>query len=118
MKEIDKLINKETENYHNLNINDAELVNQMLINKNKSNSVFMEYLQELEKAENLKTEEEKKNRFKKMKIGKKIEHNIISKIKRKPSQVQEEKVSTENLPILEEKLEYYLNNKGEKQEKN
>ena len=116
IKEIDKSINKEVENYHNLNKKDKESVNQMLINKNKPNFEFLYYIQELIQNENKKLEDEKKNRFKKLKIGKKVTHNIISKIKRKPSKI-EEKISTENLPLLEEKLEYFLNNKGDKEDK-
>ena len=117
IKEIDKLIFKETENYHNINKKDKDLVNQMFIYKNKPSSVFLEYLQQLEKDENKKSEVQKKDRFKKLKIGTKINHNIISTIKKSSSEKKEEKISTENLPILEEKLEYYLNNKGEKGDK-
>ena len=117
IKDIDRAIYKEIENYHNLNKKDKDLVNQMFINKNKSNYEFLEYLKELEKNEDIKLEEERKNRFKKLNIGTKMNHNIISTIKRRPSKKKEEKISTEDLPILEEKLEYYLNNKGSKEEK-
>ena len=89
----------------------------MFINKNKPTLEFLEYLKELEKNENIKLEEERKTRFKKLNIGIKMNHDIISNIKRRPSKKKEEKISTENLPILEEKLEYYLNNKGGKEEK-
>ena len=114
IKEIDKLIYQEVEKYHNLNIKDKDLVNQMLLSKNKTSAEFIDYLQELEKIENKKFEDSKKGRFKKLNIGQKINHIIISKIKRKPSKKGEEKKSSENLPLLEEKLEYFLNNKGEK----
>ena len=63
----------------------------MFINKNKSNYEFLEYLKELEKNEDIKLEQERKNRFKKLNIGTKMNHNIISTIKRRPSKKRKKK---------------------------
>ena len=115
IKDMDKLIFKEAETYQNTNKKDRELVNQMIINKNKMDSEFMTFLKELEIIETEKLEEQKKNRFKKLIKGQKINYNIIS-TKKKKSQKNDKKSSSENLLLLEEKLEYYLNNKGEKKE--
>ena len=115
LKDMDKLILKEAENYQNINQKDREAVNQMIINKNKMDSEFMTFLKELEIIEMEKIEKQKKNRFKGLMKGQKINYNIISTMKKKP-QKNEEKTSSEDLLLLEEKLEYYLNNKGEKKE--
>ena len=113
-KDLDKVIYKEIDNFHNINKKDKDLANQMYIYKNKSNYEFLDFLKELENNENKQFEENKKKRFKKLNIGENLNHNIISKIKRRASKKSEEKKSSENLPLLEEKLEYFLNNKGEK----
>ena len=115
IKDLDRLIFSEAEKYQNYNKKEKELVNQMIINKNKMGSEFMPFLKELEKNEIKKFEEQKQKRFKKLIKGKKIDYSIISTMKKKPKKDIEKK-STEDLPLLEEKLEYYLNNKGEKKE--
>ena len=117
IKEIDILIFKEANNYQNINKKDRNAVNQMLIYKNQPSNEFLKFLKQVEKNIYLKQEEEKKNRFKKLKIGKKMSHNIISKIKRKPPEKKEDKESSENSLLLKEKLEYYLNSKEDKKEK-
>ena len=116
IKDIEKSINKEVEIFHNINKKEKDLVNEMIINKNKMSSEFLKFLKEIQNNDNLKYEQSKKKRFNNIKSGEKITFNIISKIKRKSIKVSEGKSSNENLPLLEEKLEYYLNNKGGKEE--
>ena len=114
-KEIDILINKETQIFNILNKKDKNALGEMLLNKNKSNSEFLKFLEELEIYENNKFDELKKSRFKKLKIGKKITHEIISKIKKE--KVEKKRIETKSsadVKLLEEKLVYYLNSKGEK----
>ena len=116
-KEIDALINKEIQIFNNLNKKDKNLVAELLLYKNKASSEFLKYLEELEIYENKRFIEQKKNRFKKLKKGNKITHDIISKIK-KNKNIKEEAKSTEDEKLLEEKLVYYLNSKGEKESQN
>jgi hypothetical protein len=112
-KEIDTLINKEIQIFNVLYRKDKNAIGEMLLFKNKSNSEFLNFLGELEINENNKFDELKKSRFKKLKTGKKITHEIISKIK-KVKKKKEETKSSEDIKLLEEKLVYYLNSKGEK----
>ena len=110
MKDMDKLIYREIENYHLLNKNNKDLVNQMYINKNKTPSEFMEYLNQMENSLNIKFEEDKINRFKTLKSGGKMNYEQISKIERKNSKADNKSIGTESLQTLNEKLEYFLNN--------
>ena len=112
-KEIDILIHKETQIFNILYKKDKSAIGEMLLYKNKSNSEFLKFLGELEMYENNKFDELKKNRFKKLKKGKKITHEIISKIK-KVVKKREETKSSADVKLLEEKLVYYLSSKGEK----
>ena len=100
-----------------MNKKDKNLVAELLLYKNKASSEFLKYLEELEIYENKRFIEQKKNRFKKLKKGNKITHDIISKIK-KNKNIKEEAKSTEDEKLLEEKLVYYLNSKGEKESQN
>ena len=115
-KEIDVLIHKETQIFNILYKKDKSAIGEMLLYKNKSNSEFLKFLGELEMYENNKFDELKKNRFKKLKKGKKITHEIISKIKKVVKKKEETKSSesSADVKLLEEKLVYYLSSKGEK----
>ena len=115
-KEIDILIHKETQIFNILYKKDKSAIGEMLLYKNKSNSEFLKFLGELEMYENNKFDELKKNRFKKLKKGKKITHEIISKIKKVVKKKEETKSSksSADVKLLEEKLVYYLSSKGEK----
>ena len=118
IKEIDILIFKETENYKNIiNKTDKNSVNKTLTYKNQQSTEFLKSLKEIEKNIYLKQEKEKKNRFKKLKVENNISHNIKSKIKRKIPEKNRDKESSENSLLLKEKLEYYLNSKEDKKEK-
>ena len=64
MKDMDKIIYKEIENYQYLNKNNRDMINQIYINKNKSSSEFLEFLYQLEKSENIMYDDNRKNRFK------------------------------------------------------
>ena len=92
-------------------------MNKTLTYKNQQSTEFLKSLKEIEKNIYLKQEKEKKNRFKKLKVENNISHNIKSKIKRKIPEKNRDKESSENSLLLKEKLEYYLNSKEDKKEK-
>jgi hypothetical protein len=117
-KEIDVLINKEIQIFDNLNKKDKNVIGELLLNKGKNNSEFLKFLSEFEIYENNKFAELKKNRFKKLKKGNKIEYDIISTVKKEEKKVEKKQIETKSsadVKLLEEKLVYYLNSKGEKE---
>ena len=117
-KEIDILINKEIQIFDNLNKKDKNVIGELLLNKSKTNSEFLKFLSEFEIYENKKFAELKKNRFKKLKKGNKIEHDIISTVKKVEKKDENKQIETKpsaDVKLLEEKLVYYLNSKGEKE---
>ena len=119
-KEIDILINKEIQIFDNLNKKDKNVIGELLLNKGKNNSEFLKFLSEFEIYENNKFAELKKNRFKKLKKGNKIEYDIISTVKKEEKKVEKKQNETKSkssadVKLLEEKLVYYLNSKGEKE---
>ena len=117
-KEIDILINKEIQIFDNLNKKDKNVIGELLLNKSKTNSEFLKFLSEFEIYENKKFDELKKNRFKKLKKGNKIEYDIISTVKKVEKKDENKQIETKpsaDVKLLEEKLVYYLNSKGEKE---
>ena len=115
IKEIDKIIFKELDKYNTLNINNKKSENLKHIYRDKPIKDFLNYIKELRKEENKNYNEIRRKNFQKLKKSENQEFTQIAKYKN--IQKGKEINSTESLPLLEEKLEYYLNSKGEKVEK-
>lgn len=114
IRDIDKMILKEIDIYSNLNKNEQESVHRMYSEKNKSGKIFIDYLKEEEKNEEKRGEESKKGDFKKLSIANKFSYNAISKIKKKETNNEKnasKNSSNEILPLLEEKLVYFMDKK-------
>ena len=117
IKEIEKKIYKEIDIYNELNTSNKNSEINIKIFKDRPIPELLNNIKELEKDRNIKIEEDKRNRFKKLAKSDNEIYTQISKIKKKIPQISDERNSTGSLPLLEEKLEYYLNSKGEKVDK-
>ena len=112
IEDIDKKILLEIDKYHHLTVNNKTFINLRNIYQIKNKKEFIEYLKELEILQKQIIEESRPKKFNKLLIGGKSSYYKIALIKNKPKK-KEEILFPEQINILDEKLEYFINTKGE-----
>ena len=112
IKDIDKNILLEIDKYEHLTKNDKKFINLTFIYKIKNQIEFKDCLNKIEEEINAISEEKKVTRFKNLKKGGIEKFYRISKIKKKEPK-KEEILFNEDIHVLDEKLEYFINSKGE-----
>ena len=112
IKDIDKNILLEIDKYEHLTKNDKKFINLTFIYKIKNQIEFKDCLNKIEEEINAISEEKRVTRFKNLRKGGIEKFYRISKIKKKEPK-KEEILFNEDIHVLDEKLEYFINSKGE-----
>ena len=112
IKEIEKKILFEIDKFQHLTKNNKTFINLSFIYQTKSPKEFIDYLKELEKLKDKIVDKKKSTKFHGLLIGGKLNFYKIALIKNKPKE-KDENILTEHTHVLDEKLEYFINSKGE-----
>ena len=112
IKEIEKKILFEIDKFQHLTKNNKTFINLSYIYQTKSPKEFIDYLKELEKLKDKIVDKKKSTKFHGLLIGGKLNFYKIALIKNKPKE-KDENILTEHTHVLDEKLEYFINSKGE-----
>ena len=112
IKDIDKKILLEIDKYHHLTKNNKTFINLRNIYQIKNKNEFIDFLKELKILKEKNDQEKRPKKFGKLLIGGISSYYKIALIENKPKK-KEEILYPEQINFLEEKLEYFINSKGE-----
>ena len=112
IKDIEKKILLEIDKYQYFTRNNKKFINLSNIYQIKNSNEFIEYIKELGTLQDKIVDKKKEKRFHKLLIEGNFKFYKIAQIKHKPKKKQEN-ILPEHMKALDEKLEYFINSKGE-----